>query len=383
MISFVRKGVGRTRAKIQGLWYSGSGTLAKRGRWAKPVVVYVGDSAWVLSTIGRSVGQHLEGYYKFAPHSVWRDVRQSLVHFGSSPAYFGEGLFRQVHHSNRQVVSWMHGQRSNPNRAFSERLDKLGESEDFVDKIVVPASIAYGTLVAEGVAKAKIVQIPLGIDTEMFYRPNLQQRMDVRKQLEIPENVYCVGSFQKDGDGFDEGLSPKWVKGPDTFLGAIDLMRHDFDLVVLLTGPARGYVKRGLDEMRVSYRHVLVKHYRDVARYFWALDLYIIASRDEGGPMALLESMASGVPLVSTRVGMCADLIEEGKNGLLVEVEDVQGLAESAARMLEDDGLRRMVSSNGYATSMGYEWSEIAKRYHDEVYRPLLVEAGYEVDRWP
>ncbi len=50
----------------------------------------------------------------------------------------------------------------------------------------------------------------------------------------------------------------------------------------------------------------------------------MIASRQEGGPKAALEAMATGVPLVTTRVGQAADLVEDGANGWMVEVEDVE-----------------------------------------------------------
>jgi len=194
----------------------------------------------------------------------------------------------------------------------------------------------------------------------------------MRRQLNIPSTAYCVGSFQKDGVGWDEGMHPKWVKGPDTFLRVISRLRQDCELCVLLTGPARGYIKAGLERLQVPYRHVNLKTYWEIPRYYWALDLYIIASRDEGGPMALMETMASGVPLVSTRVGMCVDFIQDGINGFLAEVEDAEGLTENAVRVLENDKLRQSVTNNALSLARDHDWSVIAKRYHKEVYQPLL-----------
>ena len=196
--------------------------------------------------------------------------------------------------------------------------------------------------------------------------------------------AYCIGSFQKDGEGWDDGMVPKWVKGPDVFLETIDRLRRDYELFVLLTGPSRGYVKAGLERMGIRYRHVWLKQYEEVARHYWALDLYLIASRDEGGPMAVLESMASGVPLVSTRVGMSIDLISSGVNGFLNEVEDADGLAVNASRTLENSELGQRISSEAVQQAQNYDWSAIAARYHEEVYRPLLVEDGFQfAGDWP
>ena len=55
--------------------------------------------------------------------------------------------------------------------------------------------------------------------------------------------------------------------------------------------------------------------YFSVVDYYRASDLYLITSRSEGGPLSLTESWATGVPVVSTRVGMSADYIRDGENG--------------------------------------------------------------------
>jgi glycosyltransferase involved in cell wall biosynthesis len=72
-----------------------------------------------------------------------------------------------------------------------------------------------------------------------------------------------------------------------------------------------------------------------VARAYEAIDLCIVASRDEGGPRAVLESMAIGVPLVTTRVGQAADLVGHEENGWLVEVEDVDAIVEWGRHVAE------------------------------------------------
>ena len=65
-----------------------------------------------------------------------------------------------------------------------------------------------------------------------------------------------------------------------------------------------------------------------MAEVYPAIDVCLVASRDEGGPRAVLESMATRVPLVTTKVGQAADLVRHGENGWMVEPEDVDGLVE-------------------------------------------------------
>jgi len=107
-------------------------------------------------------------------------------------------------------------------------------------------------------------------------------------------------------------------------------------------------------------------------QYYHALDIYISPSRDDGGPAGVLESMASGVPVVSTRAGMPADMIENGVNGFLVDIEDVDGLMVCTAELIEHPGLRRRIAEHAWQTIQPYDWSVLAQRYADELYRPIM-----------
>ena len=105
-------------------------------------------------------------------------------------------------------------------------------------------------------------------------------------------------------------------------------------LFKFLTGPARGYVKSGLERMGIPCQHHFLTDYRQIGKYFHALDAYLIASREEGGPKAVLESMASGVPLISTPVGQGQDLIVKGVNGELASSFDPEELANLTLTVL-------------------------------------------------
>ena len=87
-----------------------------------------------------------------------------------------------------------------------------------------------------------------------------------------------------------------------------------------------------LERLGIPHRHALLPDVDAVAQAYDAIDLCLVTSRDEGGPRAVLESMAVGVPLVSTRVGQATDLVRHGENGWLVDVEDVDGIVHWSAR---------------------------------------------------
>ena len=141
---------------------------------------------------------------------------------------------------------------------------------------------------------------------------------------------------------------------------------------MLLSGPARGFIKQGLDTLGVSYRHEVIPHYWDIISLYHCLDIYLISSREEGGPKAILESLAAAVPLVSTKVGMAPDVIEHGENGLLAEIEDIDTLAGHAASLIGNPDLRYRLVNHGLDSVLSYRWEHVAARYYQEVYLPLL-----------
>ena len=78
--------------------------------------------------------------------------------------------------------------------------------------------------------------------------------------------------------------------------------------------------------------------------------------------------MASKVPVVSTRVGLATDLIKHGQNGLVVDVEDTDGLASALLQLAEDPALRQRVAAAALETGRALAYSVIARRYREEVY---------------
>jgi glycosyltransferase involved in cell wall biosynthesis len=116
-------------------------------------------------------------------------------------------------------------------------------------------------------------------------------------------------------------------------------------------------VTRGLDRLGIPYKHAFPSHYPDVAQLYQALDLYLVTSRQEGGPKAVLESMASGVPLVTTRVGQAMDLVRHGQNAWMVEPGDVEGLAHWAEHAVRDTTDAARVAACGRRTAEEHTYS--------------------------
>ena len=156
----------------------------------------------------------------------------------------------------------------------------------------------------------------------------------------LPADAFVVGSFAEGRDGVGRRARAEGDQGPRRARRGARARRTASvaDLVVLLTGPARGYVRAGLERPRRPSRPPAARRPRRARRRPTTRSTPTsIASRQEGGPKSILESMATGVPLVTTRAGQAPDLVVDGDNGLLVDVDDADGARGRAAPRRSDD----------------------------------------------
>ena len=292
----VRGAARQTAATGFGLLYH-SGLYRPR---RKPINFVVERADWVIRRLGESICDRINAQHPHAAAvtTVPAALFDTVVHFGSQFMWLTWGP--RLASSNRFVVSFFHGKREDGSD-MSRHVDAFLDSVPRLDRIVTAASVVERRLISYGVPREKLVRIPIGVDTATFTPPTEDARRRARARFGIPEDRICIGSFQKDGVGWGEGNEPKYIKGPDIFVESIARLAKEVPVFVLLTGPARGYVRAGLERVGVSYHHVHASVYRELVDCFHALDLYLVTSREEGGPMALMESMATGVPVVSTR----------------------------------------------------------------------------------
>ena len=252
---------------------------------------------------------------------------------------------------HRIAFPYFHG-RPDSGKNFAQMINTIKSHHDELARIQVSHSEIHDIVLETGIDSHKVFRIPIGINLDYFNCTRAELKRKARTKLGVPQTAVVVGSFQKDGNGWGQGLEPKLIKGPDIFLKTVEILKFEVpELFILLTGPARGYVKKGLEKLGVPFLHKFLNNYIEIGHYFNALDLYIISSREEGGPKAVLESMASGIPLVTTRVGQAMDLVKHGKNGWMVEPEDVEELAHWAKYVIDNASTISNVLGEGKLTA--------------------------------
>ena len=341
--------------------------VARRTRaWPPHSRLFIGQEAaeWVLSYEARQLA---------------RTARALAVELGPREwvnAVSGQSIFHQSQFTlllddfdkrgNRLGLAYFHGRPGTPGfPEFDACFATMRRRHEDIDRVQVTNRELEALVLETGMAAEKVHRIPIGIDAEAFALRTPQRRAEARRAFDLPEDAFVVGSFQKDGVGWGEGLEPKLIKGPDVLVEAVVRARERIpELTVLLTGPARGFVKAGLERAGVPYRHALLPDVDAVAGAYDAIDVCVVASRDEGGPRAVLEAMATGVPLVTTRVGQASDLVVPGVNGWLVDVEDVEALTGSIAEVASapHEQLAR-VRASGRETAVANSYPALRPRW--------------------
>lgn len=321
-------------------------------RW-KPYtrLFLVGESAgWVIDEEMRSIGWLASTLGIATARVPLAAADRQAVFYGSQFALFGRPPIGRGH---RLATAYFHGRPGTPGMPeFDETYAALRVRHGEIHRIQVSHREMEAIVLESGIAPEKVFRIPIGIDISHFTPQTPALRTAVRAELGLPQNAFVIGSFQKDGVGWGDGTEPKLIKGPDVLVDALESLHARLpELHVLLSGPARGYVRGRLERSGVPYVHRFLERYGDIGRLYGALDAYVVPARQEGGPKGVLEAMAAGVPLVSTRVGQAVDLMRDGENGWLVDVDEPEAIADALERIAHRTVARDQAVAAGLETA--------------------------------
>lgn len=179
----------------------------------------------------------------------------------------------------------------------------------------------------------KIVAVYNGVDTERF-SPGPEPRPR-REKLSIG----AVGRLVEEKDY-------------DNLLHALALLRDrgvTFDARIVGDGPLYGRLCSLAQSLGLDGQVAFCGRRSDVPELLREFDVYVLSSRHEGLPLAVLEAMATGLPIVSTAAGAVAEVITDGRNGLVVPTGEPAALAQALARVAADPALAKRLANTALA----------------------------------
>jgi glycosyltransferase involved in cell wall biosynthesis len=215
-----------------------------------------------------------------------------------------------------------------------------------------------------GLAPADCARVIVnGIDAARV-EAGLLARERARAELGVPPSGAVLGTVAR----FDP------VKGLEILLEAVTRL-PGAALVLIGDGPEAGALRARARRLGIQARVVFAGARPDASRWFAALDAYVSASRGEGLPLALVEAMAAGLPVVASRVAGHTDTVEHGKTGTLVPVDDAAALAGAAAAFLADPPSARAAGAAGRARARSEFAADRMAAEVAEVYRRAAAAA--------
>jgi len=240
-------------------------------------------------------------------------------------------------------------------------------------KVIVCSNYMLGEVVrVHGVPKDKLVMIPNGIDTS--YIDSVSPRSGFRDLYAMSNEriITFVGRLV-------------YEKGPDLVLAAFrELLNWNWELKLLIVGdgPMREYLMELAHEWGIWSKVYFTGRVDDQTLYsiLKVSDLAILPSRYEPFGITILEAMATGVPVITTRVGGPDEIVRDWYNGVKVPPNNVEEIVRTAKILLSNEELRMRIARNARESVLRwYTWDRIA-RWTKRVYQDTLEE--YKTAKW-
>ncbi len=196
------------------------------------------------------------------------------------------------------------------------------------------------------VAVARLHVIPNGIRLDR-YAPDPAARAEVRAELGLGE-AWVVGTVGRIDANKNQVML---VRALASRLG------RDVRLVIVGEGPARAEVEAEVRRLADPTAVTLTGRRMDVPRLVHAFDVFALSSTTEGLPLVVPEAMAAGLPIVTTAVGGLPGVVEDGRTGLLVPVDE-RALGQALGRLVDDRALARGLGARGRELALARYSSE-------------------------
>lgn len=222
-------------------------------------------------------------------------------------------------------------------KAMYTAIEKI--AAPFCDKIICISDAEKQSALDKKICKEDKLQVIFnGVDIEAY--ENEVHGAVKRKDLNIPEDAFVVGMVGR--------MSPQ--KAPDVFVRMAKHVKDEVPnahFIIVGNGNQEDEIRKYAEDNDFSNSLHITGWVDNPMSYVELFDVACLLSRWEGFGLALPEYMMAGKPIVASRVDAIPNIIRNGENGLLVEVDDDIVASKAVLRILREDGLRKKIVAQG------------------------------------
>ena len=234
----------------------------------------------------------------------------------------------------------------------------------YVSRVAAVSEQRATDLNKAGVRREKIVKILNGINPMAFSKAVPAEGIRTNRPDEFV--IGMVGRLANE-------------KGCDVLLRSISEIRGEFPgarVVFVGEGPLRDSLKQLAQSLGMENSVHFAGYREDMPSIYAGFDVFVLASSYEGLPMVILEAMASGKPVIATRVGEIPRVIESENTGVLIEPNKTEALRDALLRLLRDSNLREEMGKRAASHVIRYFSIDQMSRAYLDVYRDVVRESG-------
>ena len=226
---------------------------------------------------------------------------------------------------------------SNKKKILYTVIEKL--AAHFCDRIICISDAEKQSALKKHICHENKLQVIFnGVDIEAY--KNGVHGTIKRKDLDIPDDAFVVGMVGR--------ISPQ--KAPDVFIKAARMIKEiipNSHFIIVGNGEQENDIRKYAEENGFSDSLHITGWVENPLNYMELFDVACLLSRWEGFGLVLPEYMMAGKPIVASRVDAIPDIVKDGENGLLVEIDDVEETVQAIMTIYQNPQIRRNIIKGG------------------------------------
>ena len=301
--------------------------------------------------VARAVKSPLPPFKKGGDKVGFKKVGSMILHLHTAHAV-SIGLIAKFFHRNIRLIAIRRVDFSIKRRSL------IKYNHKFLDSVVCISKNIYNVVLKNGVIPNKLRIIHSGVDTNRFTTNTEGNdfRHDILTKYSIPKDHTIIGTIAALVDHKDY---PTLLKAAKIVIKTLD----NVTFVAIGEGDKKESILKIHDDLKLGDGFIFLGFEKDIKKYLHGIDIFVLASKEEGLGTSILDAMSAQKPIVACNGGGIPEMVKHDINGLLAEKENPEDLAEKLIKMINDMHLRERLSKQAVIDVQEFDIKNTVKKY--------------------